>query len=124
MGNLGAAQNRNVIFDGLETDPLSQMTGLNTIGGWAQFRFKASSTVEFNAARGEDHPYRRDLLRFVPAAGTSSALAKNKTEMFNVIYRPKSDLLFSMEYRRLNTLRTTADREIVNHFNLGVGVLF
>ena len=44
--------------------------------------------------------------------------------MFNVIYRPRTDLVLSMEYRRLNTLRTNAGKEIVNHFNLGVGVLF
>ena len=69
LGNLGGAQNRSVIFDGLETDPLSHMTGLNTVGGWTQLRFKASSTVEFNAAHGEDHPYRRDLLHFVSAGG-------------------------------------------------------
>ena len=86
-------------------------------------RFKASSTVEFNAAHGEDHPYRRDLLHFVSASGTST-VSKNKTGMFNVIYRPRTDLVFSMEYRRLNTLRTNAGKEIVNHFNLGVGVLF
>jgi hypothetical protein len=124
LGNLGATQNRSVIFDGLETDPLSQMTGLNTIGGWAQLHFKASSTVEFNVAQGEDHPYRRDLLRFVPAGGSSTAISKNKTGMFNVIYRPRTDLLFSMEYRRLNTSRVSVGREIANHFNLGVGVLF
>ena len=112
------------IFDGLESDPLSRMTGLNTVGGWAQLRFKASRTVEFNAAQGEDHAYRRDLLRFVLPGGSNSAISKNKVGMFNMIYRPRTDLLFSMEYRRLNTLRTNAEREIVNHFNLGVGVLF
>jgi len=124
LGNLGATQNRSVIFDGLETDPLSQMTGLNTVGGWAQLHFKATSTVEFNAAQGEDRPYRRDLLRFVPAGGTNTAISKNKTGMFNVIYRPRTDLLFSMEYRRLSTSRLSAPREVVNHFNVGVGVLF
>lgn len=124
LGNLGAAQGRSVLFDGLETDPLSRVTGLNSIGGWTQLSFKASSSVELQAAQGEDHTFRRDLLRFVPAGSSSTAISKNQTGMFNVIYRPRTDLLFSMEYRRIKTSRISTGRETVNHFNLGVGVLF
>lgn len=124
LGNLGAAQGRSVLFDGVESDPASSMIGLNSTGGWAQLTFKASRSVELHAAQGEDHPYRRDLLRFTPAAGPSSAISRNRTGMFNVIYRPRTDLLFSAEYRRFKTSRLGATRDTSDHFNLGVGVLF
>ena len=30
--------------------------GLDTIGGWSQLKFKATNTLEFNAAAGVDNP--------------------------------------------------------------------
>ena len=124
LGHLGAAQGRSVIFSGPESDPASTMIGVNAIGGWAQLKFKASDSVDFHAAHGEDHPYRSDLLRFIPPGSSNSVISGNRTEMFNVIYRPRTDLLFSFEYRRFRTSRSDDTRLTADHFNLGVGVLF
>jgi hypothetical protein len=123
LGGLGASQGRSVLFSGPEADPATTMIGLNSTGGWAQLKFKATSSVEFNAAHGEDHARHRDLLRFTPAS-LPSAISRNRTEMFNVIYRPRTDLLFSLEYRRFNTARADATDDTADHFNVGVGVLF
>jgi hypothetical protein len=100
------------------------MIGLNAIGGWAQLKFKASDSVDFHAAHGEDHPYRSDLLHFTPPGSPNSVISGNRTEMFNVIYRPRTDLLFSFEYRRFRTSRSDDTSLTADHFNLGVGVLF
>jgi hypothetical protein len=124
LGNLGAAQGRSVVTNGYQPDPSTSIVGLNSIGGWTQLKFRATSTVEFHAAHGEDVPYRRDLNRFSPNGGYNGAFAKNRTEMINVIYRPRTDLLFSLEYRRLNTSRVSTVGETADHVNLGVGVLF
>jgi hypothetical protein len=124
IGNLGAAQGRSVVFNGPESDPASSMIGLNSIGGWTQLTFKATRSVELHAAHGEDQAFGRDLLRFTPAGTSNSAISKNRTEMFNVIYRPRTDLLFSLEYRRFKTSRATATGETADHLNLGIGVLF
>jgi hypothetical protein len=123
IGSLGAAQGRSVVFSGLETDPASAMIGLNTIGGWAQLGFKATSTVELNAAYGEDQPFREDLLHFSPPAPTTSLISRNRTQMYNVIFRPKTNLIFSLEYRRFRTWRIDTSTN-ASHVNLGVGVLF
>ena len=64
LGGLGGAQGRNVLYSGPPSDPASSLLGLNTIGGWAQLKFKASETVEFNAAHGQDNPYSSDLRSF------------------------------------------------------------
>jgi hypothetical protein len=119
IGNLGAAQGRSLIFSGVESDPNSQLTGLNSIGGWGQLALKVTPTVEVNAAYGEDQPYRQDLFRF----STSPTISRNRTQMYNVIYRPRTNLVFSLEYRRFRTWRVDTSSN-AEHLNLGVGVLF
>jgi hypothetical protein len=124
LGSLGAALGRSVVFSGSETDPSSSIVGLNSVGGWAQLSFKASSSVDLNAAYGEEQPYRRDLLFFTPPGSSSSAIYRNRNGMINIIYRPRTDLLFSLEYRRLRTWRVSPGAENAGHLNLGIGVLF
>jgi hypothetical protein len=123
LGGLGAAQDRSVLFKGLETDPLSSLVGLNVIGGWAQFTYKATSTVDFNAAYGQDNPFGRDLRYVDVATQQYPATRRNQSSMFNMIYKPRTGLLLSLEYRHLNTL-TLSGGNTANHVNLGVGVLF
>ena len=119
IGALGAAQSRSVVFSGLESDPASSMAGVNSVGGWFQLAVKVSPTIELHGAHGEDRPYRRDLFRF----SSSPTISRNRTEMFNVIYRPRTDLIFSLEYRRFKTWRVDTSED-AGHVNLGVGVLF
>ena len=123
IGSLGGAQGRSVVFSGPETDPNSAMIGLNTIGGWTQLGFKATSTVELHAAYGEDKPFSEDLLHFTPPAPNTSLISRNRTQMYNVIFRPRTNLIFSMEYRRFKTWRIDTSTT-ASHVNLGVGVLF
>src|SRR5215813_12298652 len=104
LGGLGAAQDRSVIVKGPETDPLSQVVGLNVIGGWAQFTYKATSTVDFNAAYGQDNPFGRDLRYIDLATQEYPAIRRNQSSMFNMVYKPRTGLLLSLEYRHLNTL--------------------
>ena len=124
FGSLGAAQGRSVLFDGPQSDPDSSITGLNSMGGWAQLTFKATSAIEFNAARGEDHPDSRDLQRFIPEGTYSASISRNRSELFNVVYRPRTDLVFSLEYRRMKTWRLSTGADKAKHLNLGIGVLF
>ena len=44
--------------------------------------------------------------------------------MVNVIYRPRSDLLFSAEYRHLKTFTIDNGTYNADHVNLMMGVLF
>ncbi len=125
LGGLGGAEGRSVLFSGPVTDPNSSLTGLNTIGGWTQVKFKATEAVEFNAAYGQDNPFARDLRRFPLSYGYAyTGISRNQSELFNVIYRPRTDLIFSLEYRHINTLETNGDKYTAGHLNLGVGVLF
>ena len=125
LGGLGGGTGRSVLFSGPLADPTSSLAGLNTMGGWTQLKFKVAEAVEFNAAYGQDNPFSSDLRRFYRSYGYAySRISRNQSEMFNVIYRPRTDLIFSLEYRHINTSETNGERYTAGHVNLGVGVLF
>jgi hypothetical protein len=95
------------------------------VGGWTQLKFKANGAVEFNAAFGQDNPFARDLRYYYePSSNGYVPIAKNQNATFNAIYRPRSDLLFAIEYRYLDTLQITNGKNTAGTLNLSVGVLF
>jgi hypothetical protein len=118
-GGIGAS----VVFDGSRSSSLSHVYPVNTIGGWAQLKYKPASKWEINSAFGEDNPFASDLLHFNGNQQYAPYL-RNWTTMFNVIQRPRSNLMFSLEYRHLNTVEFSGRRDTAEHVNLGVGVSF
>jgi hypothetical protein len=127
LGGLGAAQGRSVLFNGQESNPMSDLIGLNTVGGWTQLKFKATQSIEFNMAYGQDNPFARDQgmgYNYTTSEYEYYSIAKNQSAMLNVIFRPRSDLLFALEYRFLDTLQTTNNSNAAGTINLSMGVLF
>jgi uncharacterized coiled-coil protein SlyX len=96
---------------------------LEDVGGWAQLKEKASERLEFNAAFGVDEVFAGQLR---PYAGTSSYqnLARNRSYTGNVIYSPSSYLLFSVEYRRLQSSPVVGATAESNIIGLGAGYKF
>ena len=125
VGALGAGIGQTVIFSGNPVDPATQIRGVNAIGGWSQLKFKATSKLEFNGAFGLDNPYGADTLAYPGGLSyTPRLLLKNRSSLFNFIYRPRSDLLFSAEYLRMRTSHRYNDNDSAEQFNLMMGVLF
>ena len=125
IGGLGAAGGRSVLFSGPLSDPASSVLGLNSAGGWAQLKFKPAERLEFNGAFGEDYPFASDLGRFSQSQSyIDAALGRNQSAFVNGIYHLRSNLLFSLEYRRLWTSEVYAARSTADHVNLGLGILF
>lgn len=126
VGGLGGGLGRSVVFSGPLTDPSTQLRGLNSTGGWAQLKFRQTEKLEWNGAFGQDSSFAGDLRRF--SFSTQSyfdpSLARNRSAFLNFIYRPRSDLLFSVEYRRLRTISVSGNSETAGHINLTMGVLF
>ncbi len=121
VGGLNGGIGQSIIFVGSLTDPTTVVQGLNSAGGWAQLKFRATDKLEFNGAYGEDNPQARQL-RGLPYS--QSALARNQSAFGNFIYQPRSDLLFSLEYRHMRTFYQPEDREAAGHVNMSIGVLF
>ena len=126
IGGLGGGLGRSVVFTGPFADPNSEIQALNAAGGWAQVKFRQTAKLEWNASYGLDNSMAGDLRDYpVSAPGDyNAALARNRSGFFNFVYRPRSDLLFSVEYRRLQTISITGYSQSADHINLAIGVLF
>jgi len=125
LGGLYGGIGRSVLFSGDPTLPSTEVQALNSIGGWAQLKYRPANKWEFNAAFGMDNPYAADLKYFqYPQSYGDATLARNQGSFVNMIYRPRSDLLFSAEYRHLTTYSLTDGGNGAGHLNLMMGVLF
>jgi regulator of replication initiation timing len=128
LGGLGGGTYRSALFSGPAADPTSQVRGLETMGGWSQLKVRATTKLEFNAAAGQDNPFAGELRAFPFApygnGSVAASVARNQTGMFNFIYRPRSDLVFSAEYRHTNTYQLDSTRYSADQFNLVMGILF
>jgi hypothetical protein len=98
---------------------------LDDAGGWAQLKERFSERFEMNAALGMDNAFAGELRRFAVPGGTMyQNLARNRSATGNFIYRPSAYLLFSVEYRRLESfplLSTPARSDVIG---LGAGYKF
>ena len=125
VGGLYGAFGQSVLFSGDPTLPSTEVQALDSIGGWAQLKYRPANKWEFNAAFGMDNPYASDLKYFqYPQSYGDPALARNQAGFVNMIYRPRSDLLFSAEYRHLTTVSLNDGGNSAGHLNLMMGVLF
>jgi hypothetical protein len=95
------------------------------VGGWSQLKEKISERVEFNAAFGLDNVFARELRPYAASGGTTyQNLARNRTYTGNVIYSPSAYLLFSLEYRHLESSPVTGISAGSNIIGVGAGYKF
>jgi hypothetical protein len=125
IGGLGAGIGRSALFNGSLSDPATTVRGLTATGGWAQLKFKPATKLEFNVAAGQDGAAAGDVRGFSAGPGYFAAnLTQNRSEFGNIIYRPRSSLLLSAEFRTLRTFSIDGTSQRANQLNLIVGVLF
>ncbi len=125
IGGIGGGVSRSVVFLGNPSDPTTAVRGLDSVGGWTQLKFKANSRLEFNAAFGLDNPTNSEVRE---ASGSQAyvgpLLLQNRGGLVNFIFRPRSNLLFSTEYRYLQSLPLPSSNNTADQFNVMMGVLF
>ena len=125
IGGLGGGIGQSVLWQGSLADPATDVYGLNSVGGWSQLKFKATSKLQFNGAFGLDNPYAGELR--VHGGNTNYypvPLSKNESGFVNFIYQPRSDIVFSMEYRRIKTFTLDSNANVANVGNFSVGYIF
>lgn len=124
-GGLGGGIAQSVLWNGTLSDPGTEVYGLDSMGGWAQLKYKATSKLQFNGAFGQDNPFAGELRQF---GGSQpyypSPLSKNQSVMANFLYQPKSDIVFSVEYRRLKTYTLDSSANAANIINMSIGYIF
>lgn len=125
IGGLGGGLGRSVLFSGNPLDPTSAVRGLDSVGGWTQLKLKLASKWEANGAFGLDNPMASDLRAFpAPQSYLDPTLAQNRAAFLNFVYRPRSNLLFSAEYRHMRTFEIEQGSQTAGQINLMMGVLF
>jgi hypothetical protein len=101
------------------------LADIPVLGGWSQLKFTLNSRSEFNAAGGIGA---RDAGRLRASSGLNPFLASvpssNRIFFFNYIFRPRSDLLFSAEYRRFHTSQLLGGPAAAKQIGLAAGFLF
>ena len=124
IGGIGGGLGRSVLFSGNPLDPSTSVRGLDALGGWAQLKLKLATKWEANGAFGLDNPMASDLRAFAaPQSYLDPTLAQNRAAFLNFVYRPRSNLLFSAEYRHMRTFETDSS-QTADQVNLMMGVLF
>jgi hypothetical protein len=123
VGGMWGAIGTSVAYEGPIADPATEVYPVNSIGGWTQLKFAVAQKWEVNSAFGIDNPYARDLRHFWTGA-SYQPLLRNSSEMLNIMHRPRSNLVLSLEYRHLNTVNFTSRRYTAENVNLGIGVHF
>ncbi len=126
IGGIGGALGRSVVYNGQLDDPNTSVQPLNTVGGWAQLKFRPNPKLEFNAAFGQDNPFAADIRAYGEQSETygNPFWTRNRGAFGNVIYRPRSDLLLSLEYHRLRTFSIYNNSWEAGQLNMSMGVLF
>jgi len=124
LGGLGGGIGTSVTYRGLPLGPATTVEGLNSTGGWGQLKITPTEKWEFNGAFGLDNPFGEDLQYSTGGYTYGSLTTRNRATLVNFIYRPRSNLLFSLEYRRLRTFLSDGTSDTADHVNLGIGVLF
>ncbi len=98
---------------------------VGVIGGWSQLKLRWNARNEFNVAAGTGGRNSAALRRALGFSFPAPLLpARNQMMFANYIFRPRSDLLFSAEYRRLRTYEINGSPDTAGQVGLAVGFLF
>ena len=125
VGGLSGGIGQSIVLSGPIANADSIIHGLDSVGGWLQLKIKPKTNFEVNLAYGLDNPFASELRAF-PASGAfyGSLLSRNLSPFANFIYRVRSDVLVSVEYRRLQTYTLDSNANSANQITLSVGYLF
>ena len=119
IGGIGGGISQSVVYEGDPSLATTPVRGLDTIGGWSQLKFKATNTLEFNAAAGIDNPTAGEARTW-----SNPLLVQNRGALVNFVFRPRSNLLFSAEYEHLRSFEIDAASNSADQVNLTMGILF
>jgi hypothetical protein len=125
VGGLGGGVGQSILLSGPIYSGGTAIYGLDSTGGWLQLKFKPRPNFELNFAYGEDQPFTSEL-RLFPASALyyGYSISRNQSPFVNFIYRVRSDVLFSVEYRRLQTSPVNGGANIANRLIVSLGYAF
>ena len=124
LGGLGGGAYKDFAYKESLASGQYYFLPLDDVGGWTELKEKFTERLEANAAVGIDNAFARELLRYATEEGFYQNLARNHTFTGNVIYSPSAYLLFSLEYRHIDSAPILGSPAGSNIIGLGAGYKF
>jgi hypothetical protein len=126
IGGLGGGVYKDTIVGTNPITGAADFRPLNAIGGWTQFKTRFTASLEANAGIGQDDGFARDFHALIlsPTASAGQLRARNRMAVANLIYRPKTYLILSPEYRHIWTYSVGAPSNTLDVFTLSIGYQF
>src|SRR5438132_1217899 len=101
------------------------LAGIRMLGGWSQLKVKLNERSDFNLAGGSGARSARGTRQIALLDPTLQFLSHRNDMWFaNYIFRPRSNLVLSTEYRRLRTYEVSGAPAIAGQVGLAVGFIF
>jgi len=125
IGGLGGAIGTSIVYGGDPRLPYTPIRGLDTAGGWSQLKLQLTPKLELNGVIAEDDAFASDVRGFATDLNNFGVIyGRNRGALGNVVFRPRSDLVLSAEFRRLRTFPVYSSSSVTSQVNLAVGILF
>jgi hypothetical protein len=94
-------------------------------GGWSELKLRVDPRSEFNVGIGSGARNSSELRAIAPLDPALASLSPRNDLLFvNYIFRPRSDIVLSPEFRRLRTYQLAGIPAIADQIGLSVGFLF
>jgi hypothetical protein len=125
IGGLGGAIGTSIVYGGDPNVPFTPIRAVDTAGGWSQLKFQLTPKIELNGVFALDDAFTGNVRGFATDQNNfGEVLGRNRGALGNVVFRPRSDLVLSAEFRRLRTFPVYSSSSTLNQVNLSVGILF
>jgi hypothetical protein len=125
IGGLGGSVGRSIVFGGNPQYGTTPIRALDAIGGWSQLKLQVTPKVELNGVVAEDNTFGSEVRGFATDDNNfGPILGRNRGAFGNIVFRPRSDLLLSAEFRRLRSFPIYSNSVFTNQVNLAMGILF
>jgi hypothetical protein len=126
LGGFGAGGYKDILMGTDSVTGLTRTAAVDAVGGWSQAKFRFRPTIEANAAWGLDNALASSFDGLILSTSTNPLAlnARNSSFIGNVIYRPRTYLIFSPEYRRLQSWQYDGPSSVADIFTITAGFQF
>jgi hypothetical protein len=123
IAGLGASAAPSAVV--IDAGALGGVRPFTSMGGWSEVKIAPTARLELNVAAGTDRSSPAALDQLLRAAVIERAIVRRNTTAFvNGIYLVRSNVPFSVEYRRLQTTALDGVQHRADHVSIGAGIAF
>jgi len=123
LGGLGAGGYKDYVY---RANPAGDivLSAPKDAGGWLQLKQSLGQRLEWNSGFGLDNVYASDLRPYTLSTALYASTARNRAVYSNLIFAPRASLLFSFEYRHMDTWPISGRPWNANIYGIAAGYRF